>query len=100
MQSKSLKQIIFNIIGISSYKTHTIYYVLKRRNRRIFLLICLLPFAVDIRYKNTVSSQKIQYGYIKKENIESYYIYDSQKYKMIYNKKDELIDIKLITPIH
>lgn len=100
MQLKNLKIIISNIIGIHLYKKNNIFYILKRRNRRIFLLVFLLPFAIDIKYKNTISSQKIQYGYIKKENIELYHIYDSQKYKLIYNKKGDLIDVKLVTPIN
>ena len=100
MQLKNLKKIISDIIGIYLYKKNTIFYVLKRRNRRILLFIILTPLLLNLKHNDITISQMNKYGYIKNENGKSYYFFEDQKYEIMYNKFGELIDIEFITPIY
>ncbi len=100
MQLKNLKIIISNIIGIHLYKKNNIFYILKRRNRRIFLFIILVSLSINLKHNDINISKIDKYGYIKNENGKSYYFFENQKYEIIYNKFGELIDIEFITPIH
>ena len=102
MQLKNLKKIISDIIGIYLYKKNTIFYVLKRRNRRILLFIILTPLLLNLKHKHNdiTISQMNKYGYIKNENGKSYYFFEDQKYEIMYNKSGELIDIEFVTPIY
>ena len=102
MQSKNLKRIIFNIIGISIFENHDTVSIIKRRNRRVLLFIYTIPIYLLIvgvnKFQHTDVLQN-EDGYMIHQNNKTYYFLYDKKYEILLDEFGELIDLKFITPI-